>query len=291
MRDLWYGDKRDIVKWGAIRFLAGRHGIRTVLQVAFYRPYTLRINEAEVELPQDVFEHFVRDLDDVKRLGKKTGLTIDIHKDEFPPPSGRATYFLEVVGKINKYKCPIIVLLDPDTGIAPMNCTPEHVSPEEIQTVLNAMRPGDLLVFYQHKRQGDNKKWRDAMKKEFTSAVGGNCVEVIYSNDIAHDVVFFAVQLKKWREALTSGESVQTPAEQSKAVNAKDVTIMNPEGLTAREVKGRRVVCPACHAKVFKKWPMGWDGHAGFKCPGTHGDSKEEKQANFRQQFAHLFLS
>ena len=38
MRDWWYGDKRDIVKWGAILVLARKQSINTVLQVALYRP-------------------------------------------------------------------------------------------------------------------------------------------------------------------------------------------------------------------------------------------------------------
>ncbi len=293
MRDLWYGDKRDIVKWGSILALACRYSIGTVFQIPFYRPYKLRINEVEKSLPHEVFEHFFRDLGDIKRLENKTGLTIDVLKDEFMPSLGRAAYFDLVNRTITKYKdCPIILLLDPDTGVAPKTCKPEHVSRREIQTVLKAMKSGDLLVFYQHKRQGDSRQWRDAMKEEFCSAVGGDCVDVIYCNDIAHDVVFFAVEVKKWSKEFTSGESVQAPdnERQSKATVTKD-TIMNTERLTAREVKGRRVVCPACHRKVFEKWPMGWDSHAGFKCPGSPGDSKEEKQANFRQQFAYLFLS
>ena len=38
MRDWWYGDKRDVVKWGTILVLARKRSILVVLQVALYRP-------------------------------------------------------------------------------------------------------------------------------------------------------------------------------------------------------------------------------------------------------------
>lgn len=88
MRDWWYGDKRDIVKWGAIVVLAKQHDIHRVMQVALYRPdppkYKLSFNDTtEPEfLRGEVIRHF-RDLDDIHRLGKKVGLRIYVHKDIF----------------------------------------------------------------------------------------------------------------------------------------------------------------------------------------------------------------
>ena len=37
MQDEWYGDKRDVIKWGTLVHLAHRHAIRAIIQVAFLR--------------------------------------------------------------------------------------------------------------------------------------------------------------------------------------------------------------------------------------------------------------
>ncbi|MFH0979919.1 MAG: DUF6569 family protein [Planctomycetota bacterium] len=38
MRDQWYGDNRDVVKWAVLVHLAETHQLKKILQVAFYRP-------------------------------------------------------------------------------------------------------------------------------------------------------------------------------------------------------------------------------------------------------------
>ncbi len=303
MRDWFYADKRDIVKWGAILVVARKHGIHTVLQVALYRPdqldYQLSINgTADGRLPHEIIRHF-RDLDQIHRLEVNVGLRIDVHKEpfewrpEFPTRDDfRRAYFNEVVKKISEYHEAIIVFLDPDTGIAPANCGYEHVTPQEIRTVLGAMRPDALLMFYQHKWMGDNK-WPNSAREKFCEAVGQNVsVRVIGCNEIANDVVFFVVERSEWCESPPSNSSVKFPNEKKKPIvrNGEDV-IINTEKLTAREVTGRRVLCPACHKKEFKTWPLGWDSHAAFKCPSVSGDSEGQKKGYFKARFAHLFQS
>lgn len=77
MRDWWYGDKRDLVKWGTVCVLAQKRSIRTVLQVAFYRSesqnYDLSMNGTAEALPNGVIQHF-RDIDDIQRLAEKREL-------------------------------------------------------------------------------------------------------------------------------------------------------------------------------------------------------------------------
>lgn len=86
-------------------------------------------------------------------------MQIDIHKDQFRWSSAfrtredfRQAYFNGVTDKIKKYIDPAIVFLDPDTGIAPASFGYEHVTHKEIQTVLRAMKPSDVLLLYQHAR-------------------------------------------------------------------------------------------------------------------------------------------
>jgi hypothetical protein len=71
---------------------------------------------------------------------------------------------------------------------------------------------------------------------------------------------------------------------------ASDSTVVDDvNGLLWSDVNGRRVRCPACRAKVFESWPSGWDRHAEVSCAGIHGASAEERKAEFRSRFRHLF--
>ncbi|TRZ52485.1 hypothetical protein D4S03_03315 [bacterium] len=211
MRDWWYGDKRDIVKWGAILVLARKKSINTVLQVALYRPdppnnYHLTIDGTTELLPNEVIHHF-RDIDQIHLIEAKAKLRIDIHKDLFQWRAGfrtredfRKSYFNEVARKIKEYREAVIVFLDPDTGIAPNTYGYKHVTPQEIQTTLRAMKPGDWLLFYQHARLGDGN-WRNATTEEFGKAVNSTAiVDTITCNEIANDVAFFVVERSKWMD-------------------------------------------------------------------------------------------
>jgi hypothetical protein len=210
MRDWWYGDKRDVVKWGTVLVLARKWSIRAVLQVALCRPtsfnYQLNIGETTEPLPVEVVRHF-RDIDDIQRLAEATNLKIDIYKDTFrwnhefrTREDFRADYFDKVTTKIQQYRDPVIVFLDPDTGIAPVNYDYKHVTHQEIRKTLQAMKTGDVLLFYQHARLGD-RGWINSTKEEFCEAIGiGVPVETITCNQIANDVMFFVVERSKWIE-------------------------------------------------------------------------------------------
>jgi len=59
---------------------------------------------------------------------------------------------------------------------------------------------------------------------------------------------------------------------------------------TVDDVVHRRVLCPACGQKVFEMWPEGWDAHAEHRCAGLSGVTPEERKAEFKSRFRHLFL-
>ena len=208
MRDLWYGDKRDVVKWGTVIALARKRKIPVVLQVALYRPdqpnYHLIVDGTSEPLPVEVIRHF-RDIDHIQQLAVNVKLKIDIHKDPFQwcaefhtREDFRKAYFNGVSNKIKQYGEPAIVFLDPDTGIAPESYGYEHVTRQEIQKVLRAMKHGDVLLFYQHAQIG-NRDWLNSTKVKFGQAVGmGVPVDTITCNEIANDVAFFAVERRTW---------------------------------------------------------------------------------------------
>jgi hypothetical protein len=65
--------------------------------------------------------------------------------------------------------------------------------------------------------------------------------------------------------------------------------IMNAAHLNVDEVVREKVLCPACHDKVFQVWPEGWDAHAAHQCAGVQGNSDTERKQDFKARFGHLF--
>ena len=194
MRDRWYGDDRDIVKWSAALHLARREEVADVLYAALYRPDhdwpPLATARGPAALPDEVVRHF-RDLDDLQRLGARAGLRIATVKEPFVD---RAAYFRCLCGRVGRYRGPVLVLLDPDTGLAPDGVAgPEHVTSDEVAAVFTALRPGDLLVCYQHARR--QKDWRGRARRAFANAPGVPSFDVeALRSDLARDVLLLAVK-------------------------------------------------------------------------------------------------
>jgi len=65
--------------------------------------------------------------------------------------------------------------------------------------------------------------------------------------------------------------------------------IEDTSGLVADDLVHRVVRCPACHDKVFKRWPDGWDAHAAHKCEGLDVGDPQSRKAEFKQRFRALF--
>ena len=192
MRDQWYGDNRDLVKWGTLIHLAQRDDRSTILHVACYRPDDARppLHSARghVDIPTPVIRHF-RDLDTVQRLAKPSGIRIEIFKSPF---RRRAEYFQKARRRIASLSgASLIVFLDPDTGLAGEVAGPEHVTPEDLHSVFEVMADGDVLVCYQHARR--QKDWRGDRRRAFTRALGVSSQDVeVFESELARDVVLFS---------------------------------------------------------------------------------------------------
>ncbi len=200
MKDEWYADKRDLIKWGSIVSIAREKGINTIIQVAFYRPEEdirdISIDDGNktliVKFPTEVWDHF-RNIEDICRLEKKLNLKIIVHKETFQSDK-RLQYFDQLCSKIDKISGNKIVFLDLDTGIEPKNGADlKHVKNNEIKKVYNTLRRNDVLVFYQHKRRVNG--WKENTKNDFSDAVKpAKEIKTYYSEDIANDVVLFVVE-------------------------------------------------------------------------------------------------
>ena len=197
MQNTWYGDHRDVVKWGALVHLAQSEEIRKIVQVAFLRSAEhppLETDEGDEEIPTEVWRHF-RDVDRIHGLEGPLGLEIVlvdhvIDRDLFP--QRREQYIQQVADFLRNHADAKVVLLDPDTGIEPEQATAKHVRVAEIQQIWEALSPGDWLVVYQHAFR--DQKWREKSRIKFAQACGTQGIKTFNAPKIASDVAFFAAR-------------------------------------------------------------------------------------------------
>lgn len=190
MRDIWYGDSRDLVKWGGLLHLAQLHAIELIVQVAFYRPSEFGNLEKDAEgipIPAPVLDHF-RSLQRIDGLAGRAGITIQLIDGVFEH-SSRSDFISSVAEDLEALANRKIVLLDPDTGIAPRSCDARHVTADEIAAIWACLRPGDWLVLYQHARR--TRSWLDDTREDFRSSVNAKSVSTIRSPRLAADVALF----------------------------------------------------------------------------------------------------
>jgi hypothetical protein len=195
MRDQWYGDKRDLVKWGVLLELARRYKAKHILQVLYQRPSTwerLEIDGKQVELNPAVLQHF-RNTASISAI--KCGAQIDTVSDTF---HDRSVYLHIVLDRIRlRTQLPGIVFLDPDTGLQPPGKPgPKHVLESEMEEIWGALCSGDILVFYQHQTNYNGTTWIEPKKLQFEQAlgIGHGGAKVARAPGIARDVVFFFIQ-------------------------------------------------------------------------------------------------
>ncbi len=191
MRETWYSDNRDLVKWGALLHLATQHDIGRIIQVAYFRassPPALEADGVAIPKPLAVWRHF-RDLHQVQGLARTSRLDISVIDWPFSH-RGRADYSERLVKHLVELSGPKLILLDPDTGIAPKNYGARHVTRAEVSAVWHSLRPHDWLSLYQHARR--SKGWVQDTLTEFNACCGGAQATVLRSRGAAPDVVLFA---------------------------------------------------------------------------------------------------
>lgn len=189
MKDLWYGDRRERVKWGGLIYLAKTYKIPRILQIAYLRAsglMELRIEGEETPLPwqPEVWKHF-SDLQGIHRLGEAVGVDIRVLDNIFNPVT-RTEYVKTAVAELETAPRPLIVFLDPDTGISPTEkARPEHVACEDLKMIWAALEAGDVLAVYQHADRTVN--WIDSRRNLLNGCLGA-ISQVISGKEIAGDV-------------------------------------------------------------------------------------------------------
>lgn len=206
MREQWYADKRDMVKWAALIYVAQSRKLERILQIAFLqpsdKPYQVQTTKGPVPFPLEVWHHF-RNLRDIQALGQRAGVTIEVFDEPFRPEGGstqsrrefRAQYFKKIAERLGALgNTKLLVFLDPDTGIEPTHCGSTHVSCQEIARVFRSMKRRDWLAFYQHARMV--KYWDKETLKKFSASLGKGSRNLMSLScpRMASDVRVFAVE-------------------------------------------------------------------------------------------------
>jgi len=198
MRDEWYGDKRDLVKWGGILNLCHDvyHDIGEILWVVYYRMSdygAIHFTSLPLARVSDAVKKHFRDIKRISNLDNR----IRILDEPFNQRS-RQEYTNRVCESIRQRSSlgRKLVFLDPDTGLQPERCEAEHVSRDELKKIWETLSNGDLLVFYQHHfRKPD---WIEIRRGELAECCQLDISSVEYwtATNIAKDVVFFFVEKK-----------------------------------------------------------------------------------------------
>jgi hypothetical protein len=190
VQDIWYGDRRDLVKWGTVLHLARRHGIHTVLHVAFLRRPRLKANGESWPIADEIWQHF-RDVHHIRGLGRRSRLRIAVVDDPFEH-SHRNEYLELVVQRLKGLGTAKVVLLDPDTGMSPVRTTPEHVRVQEVGRIWRSLSSGDWLVLYQHRSRDPD--WCRKAERKLRRACPPAPVHVYTAAGLASDVALLAVR-------------------------------------------------------------------------------------------------
>jgi hypothetical protein len=187
MQGIWYGDRRDRVKWGALVWLADTFGARHIVQVAYFRGGTkpvLHTPKGKAEIADSVWNHF-SELSNIQALAKSTNTKIDVISEVFDHRERRG-YGQLVLGRLQQIPSPRIVFLDPDTGIEPGSAKAEHVTVADMREIWSVLQPDDILTVYQHADR--SSLWLKKRASKLSKACGGIKAEVIRSRSIAQDV-------------------------------------------------------------------------------------------------------
>lgn len=198
MRDKWYSDNRDLVKWSTLLLIAREYRSDCILQIAYFRQSQfgkVTIDGRESEIPSEVLAHF-RDIQKITEL--TTYPEVIVFADEF----GDRDKYLAAINKFineNSKKQRCIVFLDPDTGLEPhTRRNHKHVLRKELKEIWDEISSQWIIAFYQHKTTKKREEWIEPKRKQFSEAITIplKAVKVASGIHIANDVVFFFAEKK-----------------------------------------------------------------------------------------------
>jgi hypothetical protein len=188
VKERWFADDRDLVKWSALLHFARAHALTRIIQVAYARVDErpqVTIGEHTVAV-DDVVWTFFRDLQRIQHLGTTTGIPIDVIDDTFDPKN-RAAYQQRVMNVLAANRDgSILLFLDPDTGLQPTRASAEHVARAEVRACWRQLAADDWLALYQHARH--DKSWAEDVRRELSALCDSVPIDLVRSTEIGKDV-------------------------------------------------------------------------------------------------------
>ena len=206
MKEKWYADGRDLVKWGALVHLAKEQQVDEIVQIAMLTSEEraeLEVNGKSFAIPNKVWGHF-REFRDIARLGDEIGVKIEVLDQKFEHEKRNAYFDARVKDVEDRKNRKLIVFLDPDTGLQPekSQVTEKHVRKKEVERLYNVLRLGDWLALYQHGWWPKERSWQEISKERFASTCGVHITRIMSfsasssldADGAAKDVVLLAVE-------------------------------------------------------------------------------------------------
>lgn len=194
MRDKFFADNRDLVKWAILHRLAETYQAHRILQLAFYRQSefaNLIIDGQEYAIPQEVLAH-LRDLRTISNINSE--ICVSVFYDLFEHRGSYLEAVKDFLSRFLQERC--VVFLDPDTGLEPQHSSLDHVLESEAKAIWEAMKSGDVYVFYQHQTNRAGRPWIKPKRRQLEEALRlpKQSINIAHGPQIAHDVVFFYKQ-------------------------------------------------------------------------------------------------
>jgi len=187
MREDWFGDKHDLIKWTVLTHIAEREKLKTIVQIPYSssessssrQNVSFADERVPINVPDSVWRFF-RNLHSVESFKTESGTTISVLKAPFRH-ADRASYSKEIGSYLKTCVRPALVFLDPDTGIAPSKPTATHVTNEDIGNTWSDLQSGEWLVVYQHPQRKEKSIWEDIARKKMEACCPGGTVKIATS--------------------------------------------------------------------------------------------------------------
>ena len=190
MRNVWYGDNRDLLKWAVLTILAERYDANRIIQIAYFRSHKfpkVQLDGVDLEIPNAVITH----LRDVRNISLIPSVQVTVFDDPF---QDRAAYHASVLSFLAKFRdesC--VIFLDPDTGLEPAKPRLKHVLVREARAIWEVLKSGEVFAFYQHRTNRAGQPWIESKRLQLERGLGlkKNSIKVANSLQLANDVVIF----------------------------------------------------------------------------------------------------
>jgi len=162
MQDRWFGDNRDLVKWGAVSYLSNQYPQHTVCPILYYtKPpghgnKNLGLKHSNGTSQSIGFSQFILNIFPSNCFLYYSQLSKGIKLSWPLLALNSENYLQDIIKYMNNISSPCIVFLDPDTGIEPSSGgNNKHARKAHIKHIWdNILKKDDILAIYQHISRG-----------------------------------------------------------------------------------------------------------------------------------------